>query len=88
MSNRIDDTKNAMKSIKHFFDACNKRPQHEVIADYYHCRKQLELIYEAIVGDDGINRYDHEEIIDRIHEYYDCYQYVVDNVYSEGRYIK
>ena len=49
---------------------------------------QLEQIYEAIVGEDGINRYDHEEIIDRIYEMYDCYQYVVENVYSKGRYIK
>ena len=51
-------------------------------------REQLEQIYEAIVGEDGINRYDHEEIIDRIYEMYDCYQYVVENVYSKGRRIR
>jgi len=35
--------------------------------------KQLKEIYEAIVGDDGINRYTHDEIIDRIYDLYDVY---------------
>ena len=35
--------------------------------------KQLEEIYEAIVGADGINRYTHDEIIDRIYDLYDVY---------------
>jgi len=37
------------------------------------CLKQLEEIYEAIVGADGINRYTHDEIIDRIYDLYDVY---------------
>jgi len=36
-------------------------------------REQLEEIYEAIVGADGINRYTHDEIIDRIYDLYDVY---------------
>jgi len=35
--------------------------------------KQLEEIYEAVVGADGINRYTHDEIIDRIYDLYDVY---------------
>jgi len=27
-----------------------------------------------VAGDDAINRYDQAEIVDRIKEYYDCYQ--------------
>lgn len=50
--------------------------------------KPLEEIYEAVAGDNAINNYTHEEIIDRINEMYDCYQYVVDNVYSKGKYIE
>lgn len=50
-------------------------------------QKQLEEIYEVVVGDDGINRYTHEEIIDRLKEMYDCYKYVIDNVYSKGEYL-
>jgi len=34
---------------------------------------ELEQIYEAVAGDDAINRYTHDEIIDRILEMYDCY---------------
>jgi len=41
-------------------------------------REQLEEIYEAIVGADGINRYTHDEIIDRIYDLYDVYTKYVD----------
>jgi len=37
-------------------------------------REQLEEIYEAIVGADGINRYTHDEIIDRIYDLYDVFE--------------
>jgi len=49
---------------------------------------QLDEIYEMVVGDDGRKRYTHEEIIDVLKEYYDCYKYVVDNIYSKGEHIK
>jgi hypothetical protein len=47
----------------------------------------LDEIYDVVVGDNGRKRYTHEEIIDRLKEYYDCYKYVVDNIYSKGRHI-
>lgn len=37
-------------------------------------KSKLEEIYEMLVGDDGLNRYTQEEIIDRIQEYYGAYQ--------------
>ena len=37
-------------------------------------KAKLEEVYEMVAGDDAINRYDQAEIIDRIKEYYDCYQ--------------
>jgi|TARA_Y100000296_G_scaffold15065_1_gene17662 hypothetical protein len=49
---------------------------------------QLDEIYEMVVGDNGRGRYTHAEIIDRLKEYYDCYKYVVDNIYSKGEHIK
>ena len=48
---------------------------------------QLDEIYGMVVGDNGRKRYTHEEIIDRLKEYYDCYKYVVDNIYSKGKHI-
>ena len=36
--------------------------------------KEKEQIYEAVAGDDAINRYTHDEIIDRIHQMYDVEQ--------------
>ena len=50
--------------------------------------EQLDEIYDMVVGDDGRKRYTHEEIIDVLKEYYDCYKYVVDNIYSKGEHIK
>ena len=50
--------------------------------------KELEEVYEAVFGDKGIEHYTHEELIDRLYEMYDCYSYVVDNVYSKGKYLK
>ena len=50
--------------------------------------EQLDEIYDMVVGDDGRKRYTHEEIIDRLEEYYDCYKYVVDNIYNKGEHIK
>ncbi len=35
--------------------------------------KEKELVYEAIVGDDGVNRFTHDEIIERIYDLYDTY---------------
>ncbi len=35
---------------------------------------ELEKIYEAVAGDDAINRYTHDEIIERILEMYDAEQ--------------
>ena len=40
--------------------------------------EQLDEIYDMVVGDDGRKRYTHEEIIDRLKEYYDCYAWVCD----------
>lgn len=48
---------------------------------------QLEEIYETVFGDEGTNGYSHEELLDRLNEMYDCYEYVVDNIYSEGKYL-
>ena len=47
----------------------------------------LEEIYEHVFGDDAINRYTHEELITMLDEMYDCYKYVVDNIYSKGQHI-
>ncbi len=46
-----------------------------------------EEIYETVFGDDAINRYTHEELISMLDEMYDCYKYVVDNIYSRGSHI-
>ena len=35
---------------------------------------ELEQLYEAIAGDDAINRYTHEEIMERIYQMYDAEQ--------------
>ncbi len=35
---------------------------------------ELEQIYEAVAGDDAINRYTHEEILQRILDMYDAEQ--------------
>lgn len=45
---------------------------------------QLEEVYEAVFGLEGMDNYDHEELLDRLYEMYNCYQYVVDNVYAKG----
>ena len=37
-------------------------------------KTKLEEVYEMVAGDNAINRYDQAEIVDRIKEYYDCYQ--------------
>jgi len=37
---------------------------------------QLEEIYEVVVGDNGINRYTHEELIILLTEMQDCYEWV------------
>ena len=37
---------------------------------------QLEEIYEVAVGDNGINRYTHEEFIILLTEMQDCYEWV------------
>jgi hypothetical protein len=43
--------------------------------------KEKELVYEAIVGDEGINRFTHDEIIERIYDLYDTYvKYVEEKV--------
>ena len=39
---------------------------------------ELEEIYEHVFGDDGINRYTHEELIAMLDEMYDCYKQIVD----------
>jgi len=49
--------------------------------------RQLEEIYEHVFGDDATNRYTHTELITMLDEMYDCYKYVVDNIYSKGKYI-
>ena len=35
--------------------------------------ERLTDIYEIVFGDDGINRYTHEELKDKLNELYDCY---------------
>jgi len=43
--------------------------------------KEKGLVYEAIVGDEGINRFTHDEIIERIYDLYDTYvKYVEEKV--------
>ena len=37
---------------------------------------EIEEIYELIVGDNGINRYTHEELIILLTEMQDCYEWV------------
>ena len=37
---------------------------------------ELEEIYEVAFGDNGINRYTHEELIEMITEMQDCYEWV------------
>jgi len=37
---------------------------------------ELEQIYEAVAGDDAINRYTHEEILQRILDMYDAEQLI------------
>jgi len=34
---------------------------------------EKEEVYEMMVGDDGINRYTHEEIMERIKDLYEAY---------------
>jgi hypothetical protein len=46
--------------------------------------EDLSEIYEAVFGSDGIDRYTHGELIEMLNEMYDCYKYVVDNVYSKS----
>ena len=35
--------------------------------------ERLTDIYEIVFGDDGLNRYTHEELKDKLNEMYDCY---------------
>jgi hypothetical protein len=49
---------------------------------------ELENVYEHIFGADSIDKHTHEELITMIDEMYDCYKYVVDNIYSKGKHIK
>jgi len=35
--------------------------------------ERLTDIYEIVFGDDGINRYTHDELKDKLNEMYDCY---------------
>ena len=48
---------------------------------------EMENIYEHVFGDDGIERYEHDELITMLDEMYDCYKYVIENVYNKGEYI-
>tara|TARA_R110002074_G_scaffold401618_1_gene600350 strand:- start:66 stop:278 length:213 start_codon:yes stop_codon:yes gene_type:complete len=48
---------------------------------------RLQEVYEHVFGDDAINRYSHEELLTMLDEMYDCYKYVVDNIYSKGKHI-
>jgi len=71
--NKGIDMQDILKQIKDLVDERDtlkeklKEDQHE-----------LAEIYEAIVGADGINRYTHDEIIDRIYDLYDVYTKYVD----------
>ena len=49
--------------------------------------KEKEQIYEAIAGDDAINRYTHEEIMERIYQMYDAEQ-KLNLILAEVRFIK
>ena len=61
---------------------------------YYNLKAHIETdllyhnVYEHVFGADSIDRYTHEELITMIDEMYDCYKYVVDNIYSKGEHIK
>ena len=37
---------------------------------------QLEQIYETVCGENGMSRYLHYELIDRLNEMYDCYEWM------------
>ena len=39
-------------------------------------KNETEEIYEVVVGDNGINRYTHEELIILLTEMQDCYEWV------------
>ena len=39
---------------------------------------EIEEIYELVVGDNGIDRYTHEELIILLTEMQDCYEWVCD----------
>jgi hypothetical protein len=55
-----------MTNKEYFYAA--KRAQAREISD-----KRFADIYEIVFGDDGINRYTHEELKDKLNEMYDCY---------------
>ena len=50
----------------------------ETLSEKVREQYQLEEIYELIVGDNGINRYTHEELIILLTEMQDCYEWVCD----------
>ena len=39
-------------------------------------KNEIEEIYEVAVGDNGIDRYTHEELIEMLTEMQDCYEWV------------
>ena len=47
---------------------------------------ELEEIYEVAFGDNGINRYTHEELIEMITEMQDCYEWVCNFKDSQAMY--
>jgi hypothetical protein len=53
--------------LKAKFYAAKRERQIEISA------KRFTDIYEIVFGDDGINRYTHEELKDKLNELYDCY---------------
>jgi len=57
----------------------NTRPNYlEIDKAYDNVTTQLEEVYEVVCGEDGINRYTHEELVDRLDEMYDCYIWIVE----------
>jgi hypothetical protein len=65
----------------------NKNFNDEALRINRKLKRESDEIYEHVFGDDASNSYTHQELIIMLDEIYDCYKYVVDNIYSKGQHI-
>ena len=65
----------------------NKNFNDEALRINRKLKRERDEVYEHVFGDDASNRYTHQELIAMLDEMYDCYKYVVDNIYSKGQHI-